>query len=156
MTKALYGIVVFDIIIAVFSFFALLANSIILACLSLVGSAISLVPLFMLIQCLDRIDNLEIDLDTLRQKFRAHEKAENGIDPEQESRIFHDAQLPKMESQKRWICKKCQSVNKPGTATCDSCGARYTFDSESPAEAPLTKWKLKDNEKKRIHSQESN
>ena len=78
MKKALYGIVVVDIIIAVFSFFALLANSIILACLSLVGSAISLVPLFMLIQCLDRIDNLEIDLDTLRQKFRAHEKAEKG------------------------------------------------------------------------------
>ena len=45
MKKILYGIVIFDIIIGIFSFFTLLANSIVLACLSLVGSAISLVPL---------------------------------------------------------------------------------------------------------------
>ncbi len=156
MKKILYGIVIFDIIIGIFSFFTLLANSIVLACLSLVGSMASLVPLFLLIQCLDRIDNLQIDLDTLRQKFRVHEKAENGVDPEQENQNFRDVELPKMESQKRWICPKCQNINKPGTATCDSCGANYTFDSESPAEAPLTKWKLKENKKKHIHSQESN
>ena len=153
MKKVLYGIIVFDIIIAILSFFMLLANNIILACFSLVGSAISLVPLFLLIQCSDRIDDLETDLDTLRQKFRAHEKSEG---TEQGKPIFHDAPLPKMTSQKRWICQKCQNINKPGTAVCDSCGAYYTFDSESPAEAPLTKWKIKENKKEHIHSQESN
>ena len=156
MKKILYGIIVWDILIGIFLFFALLADHLLLACLSLVSSAIGLVPLILLVQCLERIEDLEINLDALQQKLRAHEKTENGADPEQKNRVFHDSEQPKIEASKRWICQKCQSINKPGSSVCESCGAHYTCYQESPTEAPLTKWKLKENKKKHIDSQESN
>lgn len=156
MKKILYGIIVWDILIGIYMFFALLAEHMLLACLSLVSSAVGLVPLIVLVQCLDRIEDLKIDLDTLQQRFRAQERAETGVDPERKNQVFHDPEQPKIEARKRWICQKCQSINKPGTSVCESCGAHYTYSQESPAEAPLTKWKLKENKKKETHSQESN
>ncbi len=148
MKKVLYGIIVLDVLAAVVSFFVLLGSNVIMACLALIGAAVSLVPLILLLQCIDRIEGLEIRLDTLQQKLRAQERTANESEPEETSASTYDAPLPKMTSSSRWVCSKCQSINKSGTAVCDSCGAHYSLAADTPAEMPLTKWKLKENKKK--------
>lgn len=124
MKKLLWILLVIQGFSVVYSFLALLGTNWFYAVIVLVLGLLSLVPIFAIITCLYRIDDLEGENYILKYKIKNLEDDVNGEKPlESETHPELDRLV---DAQATWDCVKCGTVNKAGTTRCSNCKAEYS------------------------------
>lgn len=124
MLKLLYIILIIDILTLVFSFFMLLSTSVVYAVIFITVGLLGLVPILVLINHIDSIENLKNDFSRLQSEVKRLTDALADNSPTNENRI--PVLLKNEPSKAVWECVKCGTVNKAGTNLCANCGAEYS------------------------------
>lgn len=124
MLTLLYIILAIDILLIIFSFIMLFSTSALYAILFAVIALLGLVPIFVLINHIESIEELKTNFEKLQSEVKRLTDARNGGSPPKESSA---PVIVKGESARAiWECVKCGTVNKAGTDHCVSCGAEYS------------------------------
>lgn len=149
MRTAIIVIIVIQLIADVVASLALLGQNFLLAILGLALALLSLVPLIALLRCMEDVSDLQSEVYSLRNRLHRLEGQLAAPEDRPVAGAFvSEAPQSKMTARERWTCSKCGSVNRAGINACESCGARYSFEQQKITDAPLTKWRLKENKKK--------
>lgn len=120
MKKCLIVLVVINVIAGAVSGFALLAENLLLGIVGFAGTALGIVPYIALIHALEEIEDLRASVQLLFGRTR---RMETAMDTSEELSVAMRSQ----PAGEMWSCPRCQTVNKVGTASCESCGAAYTI-----------------------------
>lgn len=124
MLTLLYIILIIDILTLVFSFFMLLSTSVVYAVIFIAVGLLGLVPILVLINHIESIENLKNDFARLQIEVKRLTDALSDNSPTNENRI--PVLLKNEPSKTVWECVKCGTVNKAGTNLCTNCSAEYS------------------------------
>ena len=106
---------------------------------------------FASLRCLEENEAQQAELYELRDRICRLEKQYPVDSLHSDIHDFVDGSFvspPVMTAKHRWACAKCQTVNRAGTTVCENCGAHYSDEQTILYNAPLTRWKLKEEKKK--------
>lgn len=125
MATVLFVIGVFNILVGLIGCLASLGSNLLIALLFLMGGIIGSVPYFVWIRALEDMAALREEQMALRSQM--HHLLE-ALDPpmDDQSNASVAQTVPKETSRHTWKCVKCQTLNKPGIASCVNCGASYS------------------------------
>ena len=140
MLKLLYINLIIDILTLVILFFMLLSTSVVYAVILVAVGLLGLVPIIVLINHVESIENLKIDFARLQSEVkRLKDSLSDNLEKTNENSI---SVLSNNETSKYvWECVKCGTVNKEATNHCSNCGAEYS-SYVNPTDNPYKKRKL--------------
>ncbi len=124
MLKLLYIILTVDILALVFSFFMLLSTSVAYAVVFAAVGLLGLVPILVLINHVESIEQLKNDVARLQSEVKRLSDTLNGSSPLKENGA--PVLIKNEPSRAVWECVKCGTVNKAGTNLCANCNAEYS------------------------------
>lgn len=139
MLTLLYIILIIDILTLVFSFFMLLSTSVVYAVIFAAVGLLGLVPILVLINHVESIENLKNDFARLQSEIKRLTDALADSSPTNENKI--PILLKNEPSKAVWECVKCGTVNKADTNLCANCNAEYS-PFINPTDSPYKKRKL--------------
>lgn len=152
MLTLLYISLIINIISIVISFFMLLSTSFVYALIIAAAGILSLVPIFVLINHIEDIENLKTDVSRLQSRVKRlsdllnEELSENEITPisgtSVPSALISGNGTPAAAV---WECVKCGTVNKAGTSKCVGCNADYSplinpTDTQKRKKKKISRW----------------
>ena len=148
---ALIVLIVIEIVGGVVSFLGLLISNWIVALISLPFLALGVIPWLVLLDHMDQIEQLYRQVSLLQTKVHFLEKemlsSEEGDDSDLS--YVNPNGVSSVSASSRWECVKCGAVNRANTSVCENCGARFSSEQKQIFSAPLTKWKIMKEKKKR-------
>ena len=148
---ALIVLIVIEIVGGVISFLGLLISNWIVALISLPFLALGVIPWLVLLDHMDQIEQLYRQVSLLQTKIHFLEKemlsSEEGDDSDLS--YVNPNGVSSVSASSRWECVKCGAVNRANTSVCENCGARFSSEQKQIFSAPLTKWKIMKEKKKR-------
>lgn len=147
MKALLIVLLVLQMLVCVFVFFAFLPSSIVLALLYLAIAALQCILTVAVIRHCVEIEDIWDEIYRLRGAVR---QLQNVVEPPED--VVYPIELPTETSQNVWECVKCATVNKAETTHCAHCGSAYAV-SVNPTDDPtkkrvMSRW-VKDNKKRR-------
>ncbi len=118
MKKWLIAIIVLNVISGVITAASLFAQNWFLGLIGLATTILAIVPTIAIIRLLGEVEDLRASVQYLQERQRYTEQVMSES-PEL---------LSIMQTQPvghTWACPRCRTVNKSGTAVCESCGAAF-------------------------------
>jgi len=148
---ALIVLIVIEIVGGVVSFLGLLISNWIVALISLPFLALGVIPWLVLLDHMDQIEQLYRQVSLLQTKVQFLEKEMLSSEEGDESDLSYvnPNGVSSVSASSRWECVKCGAVNRANTSVCENCGARFSSEQKQIFSAPLTKWKIMKEKKKR-------
>ncbi len=148
---ALIILIVIEIVGGVVSFLGLLISNWIVALISLPFLALGVIPWLVLLDHMDQIEQLYRQVSLLQTKVHFLEKEMLSSEEGDESDLSYvnPNGVSSVSASSRWECVKCGAVNRANTSVCENCGARFSSEQKQIFSAPLTKWKIMKEKKKR-------
>ena len=148
---ALIVLIVIEIVGGVVSFLGLLISNWIVALISLPFLALGVIPWLVLLDHMDQIEQLYRQVSLLQTKVHFLEKEMLSSEEGDESDLSYvnPNGVSSVSASSRWECVKCGAVNRANTSVCENCGARFSSEQKQIFSAPLTKWKIMKEKKKR-------
>ncbi len=120
MKSLLYTLLVLDLISGIIIFFTYLSSNLLLAIVYLAVAALGIVPIVVLINHIDEIDQMHGEINRLHRLIKQlSDNVEREL-PEMKNHVGGDT------AHGVWECTKCGAVNKGGTTKCEGCGAEYS------------------------------
>jgi len=144
-------LIVIEIVGGVVSFLGLLISNWIVALISLPFLALGVIPWLVLLDHMDQIEQLYRQVSLLQTKVHFLEKEMLSSEEGDESDLSYvnPNGVSSVSASSRWECVKCGAVNRANTSVCENCGARFSSEQKQIFSAPLTKWKIMKEKKKR-------
>lgn len=139
MITLLYIILIIDILTLIISFFMLLSTSVLYAVIFAAVGLLGLVPILVLINHIESIENLKNDFLRLQSEVKRLSDALSGGYPTNETSA--SVSIKNEPSTAVWECVKCGTVNKAGTSLCSNCNAEYS-PFVNPTDNPFKKKKV--------------
>lgn len=125
MRKLLYVCFILNIIGSIASFIILMISNFLYALILLPFIFLNLIPIYVLLQNTDEIDNLNYEVSRLRYKLKTLEDLQECA--EEKPILKEDRPKNIQTSTDTWKCAKCGTINKPNTTFCSNCKTEYSF-----------------------------
>lgn len=126
-----------QIIASVLEFFVLLGQSFLYAVVALALSLLGLVPIIAVLRNMDEIEYLRSAVSTMRSQIRRlQDEVQEAAGESATPAVARADAAPGA-----WTCVKCGTVNKAGTARCETCKAAYSPET-NPTDDPYADKKL--------------